>query len=81
VLILERSLLSIDATGLRALEDLVRQLAHQKSHLLISGVHKQPLFAMTQSGFIDHLGEDNLCGTLEEAVVRANVLLGKGQGS
>jgi SulP family sulfate permease len=78
VLVLEmRSLLSIDATGLRALEDLVRQLSHQKSHLLIAGIHKQPLFAMTQSGFLDHLGEDNVCGSLEEAIERAKVLMAR----
>ncbi len=76
VLILEtESLLSIDATGLRALEDLLRQLIHQGSHLVISGIHKQPLFAMTQSGFLDELGEDNLCGNLAEAIKRGELLL------
>jgi SulP family sulfate permease len=76
VLILEtKSLLAIDATGLRALDDLAIQLAHQGTRFLISGIHKQPLFAITQSGFLDRLGEDNICGTLAEALERAKVLI------
>jgi SulP family sulfate permease len=76
VLILEtKNLLAIDATGLRALEDLTAQLAHQKTHFLISGIHKQPLFAVTQSGLYDRIGEDNICGSLAEALQRANSLI------
>jgi len=76
VFILEtRSLLAIDATGLRALEDLATQLSSAGSHFLISGIHKQPLFAIQQSGFLDRLGEDNLCGNLSEALERASRLI------
>jgi SulP family sulfate permease len=75
VLILEtRNLLAVDATGLRALDELVHQLAQQKTYFLLSGIHKQPLFAMQQSGLLDRLGEDNVCGNLEEALQRARVL-------
>jgi SulP family sulfate permease len=77
VLILEtQHLLAIDATGLRALEDLATQLQHQKSHFILSGIHKQPLFAITNSGLLDRIGEDNVCGSLTEAVQRAKVLMG-----
>lgn len=69
VLILEtQHLLSIDASGLRALEDLHGELTRQHCRLVISGIHKQPLFAITGSGFLDRLGEDNLFGTLNEAL-------------
>ena len=72
VFILEtRHLLAIDATGLRALEDLAAILKSQGTVLMISGVHKQPLVALSQSGFIDRLGEQYLCGTLEEALEQA----------
>ena len=78
VLILETgNLLSIDATGLRALEDLLKQLSHQKSHLLISGIHKQPFVAIQQSGFLDALGDVNICSNLDEAIKRAEMLLVK----
>jgi len=69
VFILEmRNLLAIDATGIRALEDLHTQLTHDGTRFMISGIHKQPLVAISQAGFVDRLGEDNLAGSLEEAV-------------
>ena len=75
VLILEtKNLLAVDATGLRALDELVYQLSQQKTHFLLSGIHKQPLFAMQQSGLLDRLGEDNVCGGLDEALQRAKAL-------
>jgi len=76
VLILEtKNLFAVDATGLRALDELVHQLSHQKTHFLLSGIHKQPLFAMQQSGLLDRLGEDNVCGSLDEALKRAGELV------
>ena len=78
VLILEtRNLLAIDATGLRALEDLAFQLAHQKSHFILSGIHKQPLLAITNAGLLDRIGEDNVCGSLAEAIEHARRLIGE----
>ncbi|MBI5403647.1 MAG: sulfate permease [Ignavibacteriae bacterium] len=68
-LILEtHNLLSIDASGIRALEDLYQQLKKQKTRFLISGLHKQPLFAIVQAELIDKIGEDNLFGSIEEAL-------------
>lgn len=68
-LILETSnLLSIDASGIRALEDLYLTLRKQKTKFMISGLHKQPLFAIVQAGLIDKIGEDNLYGSIDEAL-------------
>ena len=76
VLILEtQNLLAIDASGLRALDELVHELSHQKTGFIISGIHKQPLFAMQRAGLLDRIGEDNVCGTLDEALSRAGTLL------
>jgi SulP family sulfate permease len=76
VFILEtHNLLAIDASGLHALEDLRSELAQQKTHFIISGIHKQPLFATQQSGLLGRLGEDNFCGNLDEALSRAHILL------
>lgn len=75
-LILEtRNLLAIDATGLHALEDLTHQLSQQRVHFIIAGIHKQPLFAMQQAGLLDRIGEDNICGSLDEALERVSTLL------
>jgi len=68
-LILEmQHLLAIDATGLRALEDLESTLRKQKTKFIVSGLHKQPLFAIVQSGLIDKIGEDHLFGSIKEAL-------------
>lgn len=75
VFILEtKNLLAIDATGLRALEELIGSFSHQGTILVISGIHKQPLFALVQAGLLDKIGEDNVCGSLGEALARARVL-------
>jgi len=72
VLILEmRNVISIDATGLQALEDLLKKLRKTKTELLLVGVHAQPLFAMQHSKFIDTVGETNLIGSLDDALARA----------
>ncbi len=76
VFILEtRNLLAIDATGIHALEDLLHQMNHQGTHFIISGIHKQPLFAITQAGLLDRIREQNVCGDLQEAIQRAEALL------
>lgn len=72
VFILEtRNMLAIDATGIRAMEDLHARLTGAGTRFIVSGLHKQPLFALTQSGLLDRLGEQNLFGTLEEALTHA----------
>jgi SulP family sulfate permease len=69
VLILEmRNVITIDATGLQALEDLWKRLRKTKTTLLLAGVHAQPLFAMQQSRFINTVGEINLLGDLDAAL-------------
>ena len=76
VLILETGrLLSVDATGLHVIEDLAKQLQHHGSHLIIASIHKQPLFALTNAGLYDLIGEENVCGDLNSAIVRAEALI------
>jgi SulP family sulfate permease len=76
VLILEmRNVITIDATGLQALEDLLKRLRREKTALLLVGVHAQPLFAMQQARFIDLVGEEHLIGTLDEALAHAAELV------
>jgi SulP family sulfate permease len=72
VFVLETSnLLAIDATGLRAVEDLVADLKGRSIRFIVSGLHKQPLSALQQAGILDHIGEDNVCGDLAEAMEKA----------
>ena len=76
VFILEtRNLLAIDASGIRALDDLYSQMSREGTRFMICGIHKQPLVALSQAGFVDRIGEDNLAGSLEEAVEVAKKFL------
>jgi SulP family sulfate permease len=77
VLILRiRKVLAIDATGLQALEDLHAKLRAKGKHLILSAPHTQPLAVMINAGFIDRLGQDNVCPDITHALARARVILG-----
>lgn len=71
-----RNVYAIDASGLKALEDLVESSKREGTILLLSGVHAQPLVAMQQSGLLDRLGENNALTNIDEALNRARVILG-----
>lgn len=76
VFILEtRNLLAIDASGIRAIEDLHTRLTASGTRFMVSGIHKQPLVALTQAGLLDRIGEDNVCGPLTEALDKARAVL------
>ncbi len=66
---------SMDATGLNALESLHERLHHHHRHLILCKVARQPLEVITQSGFLDELGKDNLAVSVEDALQRARALL------
>jgi sulfate permease, SulP family len=77
VLILRiRKVLAIDATGLQALEDLHAKLRARGKHLILSAPHTQPLAAMIKAGFIERIGEENVCPHITAALARARVILG-----
>ncbi|HTB63973.1 MAG TPA: SulP family inorganic anion transporter [Opitutales bacterium] len=66
---------SMDATGLNALESLNERLRQHKRHLILCKVAAQPLEVITQGGFLDELGPDNLTHSVDDALQRARVLL------
>ncbi len=67
-----RSVRAIDATALQAIEDLVTRLQKEGVQFLVSGIHAQPMVALRSSGLIDLIGEENLCGNIDEALRRAS---------
>ncbi len=71
-----RKVLAMDATGLQALEDLRLKLRAKGKHLILSAPHTQPLLVMTNSGFIERLGEENVCPDVTAALARARIILG-----
>ncbi len=68
-----RHVRAIDATALQAIEDLVTRLQKEGVRFLVSGVHAQPMVAMRASGLIALIGEENLCGNIDEALRKAAV--------
>ena len=71
-----RKVMSIDATGLNSMKELLADCNKSGTRLILSGVHVQPLFAMQQYGLADEIGEDNLFGNIDDALDRARELLG-----
>ncbi len=71
-----RKVLAIDATGLRALEDLHAKLRAKGKHLILSGPHTQPLAVMENAGFLDRLGRENVCPHITASLARAREILG-----
>ncbi len=60
-------LISIDTSGLDALEQLRRTLQRQGQALVLANVNPQPLSLMKRSGFEEHLGAEFIVPTLAEA--------------
>jgi SulP family sulfate permease len=63
---------AIDATGLRALGDVLKRAQAHRGLLLISEIHSQPFMAADKAGLLDLIGRDNLHATLAESLDHAN---------
>jgi SulP family sulfate permease len=70
-----RDVIVVDASGLRALEDLLGQTKRDGTVLLLSGVHAQPLVAIERSGLLARIGEDNALPDVVSALARARELV------
>ena len=60
-------LISMDTSGLDALEQFHRTLQRQGQALVLANVNPQPLSLMKRSGFEEHLGAECIVPTLAEA--------------
>jgi SulP family sulfate permease len=77
VLILRtRTVLAMDATALRALEEVYDTTRRDGTVLVLAGIHAQPLIAMDKSGFLDKVGVENVFENLNEALKRARAIVG-----
>ena len=76
IVILDMSrLVQLDTSGLEGLENLREKLARRGCTLLLCGLNSQPGSLLYRAGFIDHLGDDNVCLDLNQALNRARQLL------
>ncbi|HET9251518.1 MAG TPA: SulP family inorganic anion transporter [Candidatus Eisenbacteria bacterium] len=69
-----RDMTAIDATGLTAIEELAGRLRDRGSTLLLCGAREQPKLLMRKAEFERHVGEENFCENIEQALARAAVI-------
>ena len=68
---------AVDATGMHALDEFQHKCRKQGTVLLLSGVHSQPIYAMTQYGLVDKIGMENMHGNIDEALNHARQIVGE----
>src|SRR5450755_1476875 len=66
-----RNMTAIDATGLQVLEHFADVVRGAHKVLLLCSALEQPARLMQQAEFAEHVGAKNICGSIEEALVRA----------
>jgi len=71
VLLRLRNMTAVDGTGLGAIEELADDLRKKGRTLVICGAPAQPAGAMRKAEFHERLGDENICGTLQDALDRA----------
>lgn len=71
-----RNVIAIDATGLNVVKNLYKNLNKRGIILILSGVHAQPLFAMTQAKLTDLIGEEFIFGNIDDSLDKAREILG-----
>jgi sulfate permease, SulP family len=74
VIVRLRNMTAIDATGIAALEELADQLHKSGRSMLVCGARPQPMALMQEAGFERHVGAENICENITEALRRAEQL-------
>ncbi|MGB9507562.1 MAG: SulP family inorganic anion transporter [Candidatus Acidiferrum sp.] len=74
VIVRLRNMTAIDATGIAALEELADQLHKSDRVMLVCGARPQPMALMKEAGFERHIGAENICENIREALNRAEVI-------
>lgn len=67
----------IDSTGLRALQRFYEKCQKRHIHLIVTGLHVQPLNEIVKTNLYELIGEDNVFSNMKQAIARANQLLEK----
>jgi sulfate permease, SulP family len=66
-----RNMTALDATGLGAIRDLADQVHESGRSLLLCGARDQPSRLMKQAEFERHVGAENICPSISDAIERA----------
>jgi len=65
----------IDSTGMHALKSFYTKNKREGIHLVMTGLHVQPLNEMVKSKLYELVGEENVFGSMKESIARAETLL------
>jgi sulfate permease, SulP family len=69
-----RNMTAIDATGIAALEQLADAIHASGRSLILCGAREQPARLIHKAEFEQHVGAENICSSVEEALARARSL-------
>ena len=71
VIVRLRNMTALDATGLKALEEVADRVQASGRTILFCGAREQPAAMMRQAEFHEHVGERNICANILVALERA----------
>ncbi|MGH9420637.1 MAG: SulP family inorganic anion transporter, partial [Thermoanaerobaculia bacterium] len=66
-----RDVYAVDATGIRALKDVIRRTDRDGSRVLLTDVQPQPRAALSDAGVLDLIGEANVLPDIDDGLARA----------
>src|SRR6267143_5521627 len=66
-----RNMTAIDATGLQALERFADRVHASGRDVILCGAPEQPAHLMRRADFEEHVGRENICSNIGEALERA----------
>jgi SulP family sulfate permease len=69
-----RNMTALDATGLQALENFADVVHQSGQGLLLCGARQQPAETMRAADFAEHVGTENICPHVQNALERAKKL-------
>lgn len=76
VIIRMRSVPAMDVTAFRSLKEVWRACNRKGIVMILSHVNEQPMKMMTKAGFIEELGNENVCENIDAAISRAEQVCG-----
>ena len=71
ILLRLRNMTALDTTGLHALEQYAAKVRDSGRALILCGAPRQPAELMKEAGFEQHVGRENICNNVVEALIRA----------
>lgn len=77
VILRMRSVPMIDTDALRRMEKFVSECKKKGIVVVLSHVNEQPMKAMKKEGLYEHIGEENFCANIDEAMAHAKELISK----